>query len=99
VVVVSPEHGRVFRAADWSKARLREELIRRTTLQGAEIVQGAGGIAEGMPEAFGTGKWPKFAPENLLFVHAGGTAGMFSALIGGWIGRGGSRPVTREVKP
>ena len=99
VVVVSPEHGRVFRGADWSKARLRKELVRRTTLPGAEIVQGAAGIAEGMPEAFGTGMWPKFAPENLLFVHAGGTAGMFSALIGGWIGRGGSQPVTREVKP
>jgi hypothetical protein len=98
VIVVSPEHGRVFRAAEWSKARLRDELVRRTTLPGAEIVQGAGDIAEGMPETFATGTWPKFAPENLLFVHAGGTAGMFSALIGGWIGRGGSRPVTWEVK-
>jgi hypothetical protein len=99
VVVVSPEHGRVFRAAEWSRARLREELVRRLMLPGAEIVQGAGGIAEGMPEQFGAGTWPKFAPENLLFVHAGGTAGMFSAIIAGWIGRGGSQPVTREVKP
>jgi hypothetical protein len=99
VIVVSPEHGRVFREAEWSKARLRDELVRRSTVAGEEVVQGAGGIAEGMPETFRGGTWPKFAPENLLFVHAGGTAGMFSAIIAGWIGRGGSTPVTREVKP
>jgi len=98
VIVVSPEHGRVFREAEWSKARLREELVRRLMLPGAEIVWGAGGIAEGMPETFRAGNWPKFAPESLVFVHAGGTAGSFSAIIGGWIGRGGSQLVTQEVK-
>ena len=42
--------------------------------------------------------WPKFRPDGLLLVHAGGTAGMFSAIIGGWInGETGSQPVTREV--
>jgi hypothetical protein len=97
VLVVSPEHGRLFRAAEWSKARLREELVRRLVLPGRDVVQGAGGIAEGMPESFRAGTWPKFAPENLLIVHAGGSAGLFSTIIGGWIGRGGSRPVTREV--
>jgi hypothetical protein len=99
VIVVSPEHGRTFRAAEWSKARLREELVRRLMLPGAEIVQDAGGIAEGMPEVFREGTWAKFAPENLLLVHAGGKAGMFSAIIPGWIGRDGSKPVTLEVKP
>ena len=68
------------------------------TLPGADIVRGAGGCAEGMPESFASGAWPKFQPENLLFVHAGGTAGLFSAVIGGWKnGPGGSQPVTREV--
>jgi len=99
VLAVSPEHGRLLREAEWSKAHLREELVRRLMLPGAEVVQGAGGIAEGMPETFRAGTWPKFAPENLLVVHAGGSAGLFSAIIPGWIGRGGSQPVTREVKP
>jgi hypothetical protein len=99
VIVVSPEHGRVFREAAWTKARLREEIIRCLMLPGAEIVRGAQGIAEGMLETFRAGTWAKFAPDNLLFVHAGGTAGLFSAIIGGWIGRGGSQPVTLEVKP
>jgi len=99
VIVVSPEHGRVFRKGGWSKARLREEIVRALMLPGPEIVRGAGGIAEGMPETFARGTWPKFAPENLLFVHAGGTAGLFSAIIGGWKnGPAGSQPVTREVK-
>jgi hypothetical protein len=98
VVVVSPEHGRVFREAGWSKARLREEIGQVLTLPGAEIVRGAGGCAEGMPEAFAAGSWPKFRPEGLLFVHAGGTAGLFSGIIGSWKnGPGGSQPVTREV--
>ncbi len=98
VVVVSPEHGRVFREAGWSKARLREEITHVLTLPGAEIVRGAGGCAEGMPEAFAKGSTPKFLPDGLLFVHAGGTAGLFSAIIGGWKnGPGGSQPVTREV--
>ena len=98
LVVVSPEHGRVFREARWSKARLRDELIEVLTLPGAEIVRGAGGCAEGMPETFAAGSWPKFRPEGLLFVHAGGTAGLFSGIIGSWKnGPGGSQPVTREV--
>jgi len=43
---------------------------------------------------------PKFVPEGLLIVHAGGGAGLFSAVIGGWArGQIGSIPVTREVKP
>ncbi len=98
LVIISPEHGRVFREAGWSKARLREEIVRVLTLPGAEIVRGAGGCAEGMPEKFAAGASPKFLPENLLLVHAGGTAGLFSAIIGGWKnGPAGSQPVTREV--
>jgi len=98
VVVISPEHGRVFRGGGWSKARLREEIAHVLTLPGAEIVRGAGGCPEGMPESFGTGSTTKFRPDGLLFVHAGGGAGLFSALIGGWKnGPAGSQPVTREV--
>jgi hypothetical protein len=98
LVVVSPEHARVFREGGWSKARLREELMTLLTIDGAELVRGAGGCDEGIPEALGGAAWPKFRPDGLLFVHAGGTAGMFSAIIGGWInGETGSQPVTMEV--
>ncbi|MBV9286075.1 MAG: thioredoxin [Acidimicrobiia bacterium] len=99
LVVVAPEHARVFREGGWSKSRLREELMALLTIDGGELVRGAGGCDEGIPEALGSASWPKFRPDGLLFVHAGGTAGMFSAIIGGWInGETGSQPVTQEVK-
>jgi hypothetical protein len=97
-VVVSPEHARVFAEAGWSKARVKEELHALLQLDGAELVRGAGGIAEGLPEAFAGATLPKFGPEGLWLVHAGGKAGLFSAIIGGWVnGQAGSQPVTREV--
>ena len=95
VLLVSPEHGRVFREAGWSKARLREELDGLLTLAGAEMVRGTGGIAEGLPPAFAEGTVPKFRKGGLLIVHVGGTAGLFSAFIPGWVsGAGGSEPTT-----
>jgi hypothetical protein len=37
---------------------------------------------------------------QVWFIHAGSTAGMFSAIIPGWVaGAGGSQPVTKEVRP
>jgi hypothetical protein len=99
LLVISPEHGRVFREAGWSKARLREELDGLLQIPGAEIVRGAGGIAEGIPEHLAGASVPKFRPGGLLIVHAGGTAGLFSAIIGGWVsGTAGSQPVTRAIE-
>jgi hypothetical protein len=98
LLVVSPEHARVFREAGWSRARLREELDVLLRLPGAEMVRGAGGIAEGLPATLAGAEVPKFRPGGLLIVHAGGSAGLFSAIIGGWAsGAVGSEPVTREV--
>jgi hypothetical protein len=98
LLVVSPEHGRVFSEAGWSKARLREELDALLRLPGSEMVRGAGGVAEGMPERLAVAAVPKFRPGGLLIAHAGGTAGRFSAIIGGWAsGAAGSEPVTRQV--
>jgi hypothetical protein len=118
VLVVSPEHGRVFQEAGWSKAQLRQRLLELGTKPLSEIAGGAQGCAEGMNlsagavrDAFGGAvgdggatdpaevRIPKFVPEGLLIVHAGGKAGLFSAVIGGWVrGAIGSNPVTREVK-
>ena len=100
MLVVCPEHERTFRNAGWSKARLYEELYRLCEIPGDQLVAGARGIAEGY------GPWVvdktrnKFRPGGLLIVRAGGGAGMFSGIIGGWSsgGAAGSLPVTREVK-
>jgi hypothetical protein len=97
IVVVSPEHGRVFREGGWSKARLREAILDALVIPGEELVRGAGGISEGMPTAE---TLPKFLPDRLWFVHAGGPAGLFSSIIGSWVaGEAGSQPVTQEVQP
>ena len=98
-LVISPDHMRIFREAGWSKAQTRAELMRLTTRPGADMVRGAGGVAEGMPVHFRDAQIPKFRDDGLWLVHAGGGAGLFSAVIGGWVnGPGGSIPVTREVR-
>jgi hypothetical protein len=62
------------------------------------MARGAGGIAEGLPESMREPEVPKFREGGLLIVHAGGTAGMFSAIVGGWSsGPAGSEPITKEV--
>ena len=100
LLVVSPEHGKVFERAGWKKDRLREELDQLLTLDGEELARGYGGIDEGMPPAACEGKVSKFRSGGLLIVHAGGPAGLFSAVIGGWLASGpkGSQPVTREIE-
>jgi hypothetical protein len=100
LLVVGPEHGRVFREAGWSKARLLETLHALLAVPGAELARGAGGIAEGLPlppQALAS-PVPKFLPGNLRIVHAGSGAGLFSAILGGWLtGPAGSQMVTREI--
>jgi len=99
VVVVSPEHARVFRDAGWTKQRVLDELGERLLVPGHELIRGAGGIAEGVHESFADSMIPKFRPGGLMVVHAGGNAGMFSAIIGGWTsGTLGSVPVTVAVE-
>jgi hypothetical protein len=99
LLVVSPEHGRVFREAGWDRRRLLAELEGLLTLPAAELVRGAGGMAEGVPAGLADRQLPKFRPGGLLVAHAGGDAGLFSAIIGGWVsGETGSVPVTREVR-
>jgi hypothetical protein len=99
MLVVSPEHGRVLREAGWDRARLLAELEELLLLPAASLARGAAGMAEGVPDAFAGVDLPKFRRGGLLVVHAGGDAGLFSAVIGGWVaGDMGSNPVTREVR-
>ena len=98
VLVLGPEHARVFADDGWDRERVLAELHARLALPGSELVHGAGGIAEGIPEHLRDATLPKFRPDGILLVHAGGGAGLFSAMIGGWAnGATGSQPVTRRV--
>jgi len=98
MLVLCPEHGRVFADAGWDRARLLAELDALLVLAPDDLRRGSGGIDEGMPPGLDLAPLPKFRPGGLLLVHAGGTAGMFSAVIGGWVsGDTGSSPVTKEI--
>jgi len=99
MLIVSPEHAARFRDAGWSKQRLRDELLALLTVPGDQLVRGADGCEEGLPAGVAGSPIPKFAPDGLLIVHAGGKAGLFSAIVGGWVRGGtGSIPVTRAIQ-
>lgn len=100
-LVISPEHERVFRDAGWTKAQVKQRLGELLQIPGTELVRGAGGIEEGVPESLKDKTLPKFRDGGLNIVRAGGGAGLFSAIIAGWGASGstGSVPVTREIKP
>ena len=103
-LLVSPEHERVFRLAGWSKQQVKDRLMELLTLPGEELIAGAGGMAEGLPqkmlESLAGASLPKFREGGLNIVRAGGSAGMFSAIVAGWAASGdlGSTPVTREIR-
>ena len=98
LVVVGPEHARVFGEAGWDRERTVQEINERTARPGAELIEGAGGMSEGLPAGFRDTTLPKLRDGGLLLVHAGGRAGLFSAIIGGWVnGATGSQPVSRLV--
>lgn len=100
VLVISPEHGARFAEAGWSKQELIDKLTAFTTRPGDDLLRGVDGVGEGMPAAFAGQQVPKYKPDGLLLVHAGGGAGLFSAIIGGWQnGAAGSQPQTREITP
>ncbi len=104
LLVVGPEHGRVFGEAGWDRARVRERLFELTTSPAGELVRGAGGSPEGIdPQWVADPEMPvaKFAaPERILIAFAGGDAGLFSMVYGSWAaGEIGSAPVTRSVEP
>jgi hypothetical protein len=104
VLVVSPEHARVFAEAGWSKARLRQEIDEMLTESGDYWVRGSGGVAEGLDASllakFANIPLTKFRHNGLIILHVGGSAGLFSAIIGGWPGGAtkGSLPVTKAIR-
>ena len=99
LLVVSPEHERVYQQANWSKGDVKNRLNQLLTIEGSSLIEGADGIAEGIPEKLSGKKLPKFRKGGLNIVRAGGSAGMFSAIIAGWGASGstGSTMVTREI--
>lgn len=99
ILVVCPEHRRVLREGGWSKTDLKQALTDELMTPGAEIIRGANDNAEGMPAKFKDKLLNKFRDGGLHIVSAGGSAGMFSAIIGGWVASGerGSQLVSQKI--
>ncbi len=99
VIVLSPEHYAIFRDGGWGRKQITEALNRYSVRPGKDIIAGADGIPLGIDPGRANEMVPKFAPDGLLIVRAGGPAGLFSGILPGW----GSKPaevgpVTREVR-
>jgi hypothetical protein len=104
LLVVGPEHARVFGDAGWSRERLQQRLFELTTSPAGELVRGAGGSPEGIEARWVTDREmpvAKFAaPDRIRIVHAGGDAGLFSMVFGSWAaGEIGSAPQVETVTP
>jgi hypothetical protein len=101
VVVLSPEHYRIYREAGWDRRRIERALYEATIRPGKDILAGLDGVGEGVPQARADEAVPKFHEDGLLVVRAGGAAGLFSAILPGWLAgrnRLELQPVTKEVR-
>ena len=98
VLVMAPDHHRIYREAGWTKARFKDEIDRLTTIDADDVLVGLGGMQPGVsPKLSGT-RVKKFRPGGLNVVVAGGGAGLFSAILSGWSPGGvNSQVVTRTV--
>ncbi len=99
ILVMGPEHARVFADAGWNRDEIIAGIGAHLNRPGAELVRGADGMAEGLPEGFAdVASVPKFRDGGLMLAYAGGGAGLFSEIIGGWAnGDIGSKSVSRVV--
>ncbi len=94
--VICPEHAEMFRAAGWTKQRLREEIFETVTRPAGELRWG-----ETTPEVVAAAdeqpiaKWTR--PEDILFVVAGGEAGRYSAVFGPCLGMD-SEIVSKQIR-
>jgi hypothetical protein len=101
ILVLSPEHYRIYQEAGWNRRRIEEALIEATTRPGREILAGIDGIGEGVPASQSDVMVPKFYEGGLQVVRAGGPAGLFSGVLPGWLaGRNKAelQLVTKEIK-
>ena len=96
LVVVCPEHAALFRAAGWSKERLRDAIFEHAVRPAGELNRG-----ETTPYVTAADreervhKWTD--RDRILIVVAGGEAGRFSAVFGPCGGMG-ETAITKEVR-
>ena len=101
ILVLSPEHYAIYREAGWDRKRIERALYEATIRPGRELVAGVDGVGEGIAVSRAEERVPKFHEDGLMIVRAGGSAGLFSAILPGWLAgrkRDELQPVTKEVR-
>jgi len=101
VLVLSPEHYAIYREAGWDRKKIERALYEATIRPGREIVEGQNGVGEGVPASRAEEMVPKFHEDGLMVVRAGGPAGLFSAILPGWLAgrnREELQPVTKVIR-
>ena len=101
ILVLSPEHYAIYRESGWDRKRIERALYEATIRPGTELVAGKDGVGEGIPASRAGENVPKFHEDGLMVVRAGGKAGLFSAVLPGWLAgrnRLELQPVTKEIK-
>jgi len=101
VLVLTPEHYAIYKESGWDRKKIERALYEATIRPGREILAGADGVGEGVPASRAEEMVPKFHDDGLMVVRAGGPAGLFSAVLPGWLaGRNKLelQPVTKEIK-
>ena len=105
LVVLSSEHAQTIHRAGWSKQQAREFLFENTGVplrayEEAPDAEGSQLVSKYQEILIDDERcYQKFrSPESIRILVAGGTAGKFSAVIGGWIaGPRGSEMVTYPI--
>jgi len=101
LLVLSPEHYAIYKEAGWDRKRIERALYEATIRPGSELIAGKDGVGEGIPASRAGEMVPKFHEDGLLVVRAGGPAGLFSAILPGWLAgrnREELQLVTKAVK-
>ncbi|MBT6276370.1 MAG: thioredoxin [Chromatiales bacterium] len=101
ILVLGPDHHDIFKAAGWGRADVEAALRAALQRPGRDLVEGAQGMAEGIPRERADEMIDKFNEGYLLVVRAGGRGGAASAVIGGWTGQRRTEEVqivTRNIK-
>ena len=101
IVVLSPEHYAIYKESGWDRRRIERALYEATIRPGSELIAGKDGVGEGIPASRAGESVPKFHEDGLMVVRAGGKAGLFSAILPGWLAgrnRLELQPVTKEIK-
>jgi len=99
VLLMPPEHARIFRNSGWSKKQAREYLHARAQVTAAELRRRPGqGVSAEVAGADDELHSIVDEADGILFIVAGGDAGGFTDLIQPWGGGRSSRAVTRLVE-